>query len=111
MPLTRYACPRCGACLHTDDLLEGMCLTGGCGKSFDRGLGDRPDLPLFSEANTDTDVDTDTDSGDSDEETEGQKTNVVEVVVNTDADSDTDSEDSETAERQSLPKHTDSTEI
>jgi len=47
MPLTKYACPRCGACLHTDDLLEGVCITGGCGKPFDRGLGDRPDLPVF----------------------------------------------------------------
>lgn len=47
MPLTDYACPECGGCLHTDDLLEGECVTPGCGAEFDAGLGPREDLPEF----------------------------------------------------------------
>lgn len=31
MPMTHYQCPDCGGCLHTDDLLEGECVTPACG--------------------------------------------------------------------------------
>ena len=45
MPLTDFACPECGGLLHTDDLIEGECVTPGCGAEFPAGLGERDDLP------------------------------------------------------------------
>lgn len=47
MPLTDYACPACGGLLHTDDLLDGECVTPGCGETFPAGLGYRDDLPTY----------------------------------------------------------------
>lgn len=47
MPLTDYACPECGGLLHSDDLLEGKCITPGCGAEFRAGLGERTDLPEY----------------------------------------------------------------
>lgn len=47
MPITSRACPECGGCLHTDDLIEGECITPGCGETFSSGLGHRDDLPKY----------------------------------------------------------------
>jgi hypothetical protein len=56
MPFTDYACPACGGRLHTDDLIEGKCVTPGCGESFPRGLGDRDDLPQYKPDTDDRDA-------------------------------------------------------
>lgn len=45
MPLTDSACPECGGLFHTDDLIEGECITPGCGAEFPAGLGERDYLP------------------------------------------------------------------
>jgi len=45
--MTDYGCPGCGGLMHTDDLLEGECVTQGCGETFPPGLGPRNDLPEY----------------------------------------------------------------
>lgn len=51
MPLADYACPNCEGCLHTDDLIEGECVTPGCGEEFPPGFRPREDLPEYEGGN------------------------------------------------------------
>lgn len=39
-PMTTIECPGCEHPVHTDDLLEGKCVTNGCGCVFDQKMYD-----------------------------------------------------------------------
>lgn len=59
MPVTNYLCPGCRGLLHTDDLMEGRCITNDCGAMFDTGVGPRDDLPRNVQTNANDDSDND----------------------------------------------------